>query len=309
MSGARPNPKTSCKVRTEMSGNPKISVIMPNYDKGRFIGEAIESALKQTYRDFEVIVVDDASTDDSVTIVEGYLQKCNNVRLIRLEKQLGVSAARNIGIKSAQGEIICLLDSDDIYSPIKLERQFDALQEESEPVVVYSEWWRIDEEGRKLPPGKMEHPRKSGRIFGDVLALGFGVNTTFMIPKICLDHVGLYDESLPWSEDYDLILRLSRDFNFKHLDQELYGYRNYVGNTRNELKRKERLLYQSHVMEKHYKIGKQLLDRKTNNAVVASLIRFYSLTGQRKKVVRYGFTSFSALKSMFRSIVRDKPIK
>ena len=282
---------------------------MPNYNKGKYIGEAIESVMNQTFVDFELIVVDDASTDDSVKVVEHYAQNKSKLRLVRLEKQRGVSAARNLGIKSAKGELICLLDSDDVYSPIKLEKQVLALREEATPVIVYTEWWRIDENSTILPPGKRDHPRGSGQIFGDVLALGFGVNTTFMIPKSCLDVVGLYDESLPWAEDYDLILRLACNFNFKHLDQALYGYRNYGGNTRNVLKRKERLRFLSLVMEKYLKLGEGLLNDDTKRQVISSLIRSYSLTGQYKKMLRYGLTSSYAFESMLRSIVRNRPIK
>jgi glycosyltransferase involved in cell wall biosynthesis len=291
-----------------MATKPKISVIVPNHNKGEFIGEAIESVMNQTFKDYELIVVDDASTDDSVRVIEIY-EELDKLRAIKLERRLGVSAVRNIGIKNARGEIISLLDSDDVYSPVKLEKQIAVLEEESKPVIVYSEWWRIDEKGRILPPGKRDHPRGSGQIFGDILALGFGVNTTFMIPKHCLDVVGLYDESLPWGEDYDLVLRLAQKFDFRHLDDVLYGYRNYEGNTRNNLERKERLWYQSYVMEKHLKSGRELLNDQNRKRVISSLIRSYSLTGQRKKMLRYGLTSFGAFKNMLSSMMRERPIE
>lgn len=292
-----------------MVDNPKVTVVMPNHNKGQFIGKAIESVLNQTFRNFEVVVVDDASTDDSIKTIEYYAQRDDRLRPIILGKSVGASAARNIGIRNSKSRIVCLLDSDDVYSPTKLEKQYAALMEDRSPAIVYSEWWRIDEKGRVLPPGKREHPQKSGQIFGDVLALGFGVNTTFMIPKECLDLVGLYDESLPWAEDYDLILRLARKYNFKHLDEALYGYRNYEGNTRNVLKRKERLRYLSYVMEKHFRAGNDLLGGHAKKQVISSLIRAYALTGQYSKMLQYGLTSIDAFLFLLRSIVRYRQIK
>jgi glycosyltransferase involved in cell wall biosynthesis len=285
-----------------MHAGPKISIVMPNYNKGKFIGTAIESVLNQTFTDYELIVVDDASTDDSRACVELYAERTSRLRLIKLNKRAGSAASRNLGIRSARGEIMCFLDSDDVYSAVKLEKQFQALQEERTPVVVYCDWWRIDENGRSLPPGKRDHPRKSGRIFRDALVQVFGASTMFMVPKECFDKIGLYDESLPWAEDYDLVLRLARDFDFKYLDQALYGYRTHEGNKRNLLKRKERLYYEAFVTEKHFRSGEKLLDEETKRNVVSLLIRYYSLTGRYWKLLKYGFTNLRAFRNVLAAL-------
>src|SRR6202162_5963963 len=99
----------------------KVSVVIPTYNRAYIIGEALESVLTQSYLDFEIVVVDDGSTDDTPEIIQAFQDE--RIRYIRLERNLGCSAAYNSGIAAATGELICFLDSDDIWRPDYLERQ------------------------------------------------------------------------------------------------------------------------------------------------------------------------------------------
>jgi glycosyltransferase involved in cell wall biosynthesis len=264
---------------------------MPNFNNERFIATAIESVLGQTFANLELIVVDDASTDASVRIAQTYSEQDGRVRLIQKSQREGSAAARNRGILGARGSEICFLDSDDVYSPLKLASQLQELRKEGQPVVVYCGWWRMDEAGKTLSAGKRDHPRSSGRIFSDALTQTFGMVSMCMIPRACFDRVGLFDESLIWAEDYDLLLRLAREFDFRYIDQALYGYRSHDTSKRKVLGRRDRLLCESLVTERHFRTGKELLDNEAKKQVISNLIRYYSLTGQNRKMLRYGITT------------------
>lgn len=295
-------------LQSLLTDEPEISVIMPNFNNERFIATAIESVLGQTFADLELVVVDDASTDASVRIVQTYSEQDERVRLVQESQRKGSAAARNRGIAGAKGSEICFLDSDDVYSPLKLASQLQALREESTPVVVYSGWWRIDEAGKTLPAGKRNYPRRSGRIFSDALTQTFGAIPMSMIPRVCLDRVGLFDESLVWAEDYDLLLRLARGFDFKYLDQKLYGYRSHDTSKRRVVGRRDWLLYEALVTERNFQAGKGLLDNEAKKQVISNLIRYYSLTGQNRKMLRYGITSPDGFAKMLLLTLRHQRI-
>lgn len=289
---------------------PEVSVIMANYNKGKFISAAIQSVLEQTFAGVELVIVDDASTDQSVVAAAEYARAhSDRVRLITFDQHRGPAAARNAGILGSRGDVICFLDSDDVYSPSKVEQQLRALREEQKPVVVYCDWWRMDENGDTLSPGKRERLRKSGHIFSDAMCMVFGFSTMFMVRKEVLKAVGLYDESLIWAEDYDLVLKLARDYDFKYVQEKLYGYRTHPQNTRNMMSRKERLYFEGLVTERHYLSGKGLLDRGARAKVVSIMMRYFAITGQRRKMLKYSFSSPGAFKSMVSSFVSFREIQ
>ena len=130
-----------------------------------------------------------------------------------------------------------------------------------------------------------------------------------MIPKRCFDIVGVYDESLPWAEDYDLVLRLAKNFEFRHLDQAINGYLTHEWNKINTILRKERLYYEALVTERYYRNTRHELDSETKKKVLSNLMRYYSLTGQFKKMLRYAISGLSPLRSMISSILKNRPIK
>ena len=124
------------------------SIITPCYNGARYIGETIESVLAQTYSDWEMIIVDDGSTDDSVSVVEGYMARDNRIKLIK-QANAGSAAARNNGIRQAEGQYIALLDADDIWLPMFLERQI-AYMKENQAVCVFCSYSRIDQDSKEI---------------------------------------------------------------------------------------------------------------------------------------------------------------
>ncbi len=185
----------------------KISVIIPVFNRAAVIGRAIESVLNQTYPAHQVIVVDDASTDETPRILERYLPR---IRIIRLTQNRGVSVARNAGIRAATGDWIAFLDSDDQWLPEKLQMAAEFHREHPEYRIFQSEeiWIR---NGRRVNP-KKKHRKPQGWIFKPSLELCLISPSAVIIQHSLFEQVGLFDESLPVCEDYDLWLRVTRRF-------------------------------------------------------------------------------------------------
>jgi glycosyltransferase involved in cell wall biosynthesis len=195
--------------------NPPVSVIIPTYNRGWIIREAIDSVLAQDFTDFELIVVDDGSTDNTADILRGF---GSDIQVIR-QSNAGVSAARNRGIKASAGRWIAFLDSDDLWLPQKLSRQVDFFAAHAHAMVCQTEeqWIR---KGVRVNP-KARHHKFSGLIFERSLELCLVSPSAVMIRKDLFNDVGLFDEGLPACEDYDLWLRISCRFPVYLIDTPL----------------------------------------------------------------------------------------
>lgn len=188
---------------------PLVSIIIPVYNGSDYIGEAVESALAQTYPNVEVLVVNDGSTDAGATerVARGF---SNRIRYISKENG-GVASALNLGIQSAEGEFISWLSHDDVYYPYKIERQVAVLRNHSAAAIAYSDYEQISAAGATLRP--IRHPRPSGVPIARILLETFFINgCSLLIPKTCFKRVGYFDETLRTSQDYDMWFRLAREF-------------------------------------------------------------------------------------------------
>ena len=185
----------------------EVSVVIPTYNRSRYVIEAIRSVLAQTRPAEEVIVVDDGSTDGTARLIA---EEFPEVRLLRQENA-GVSAARNLGIRSARNDWIAFLDSDDRWLPRKLERQQSLLERDASLRVCHTdEIWIRD--GRRVNPGK-RHAKPSGRIFRQCLPLCCVSPSAIVVHREVFDRVGDFDTGLPACEDYDLWLRIFRYYD------------------------------------------------------------------------------------------------
>jgi len=181
---------------------PEVSVIIPTYNRREFVREAIASVLAQTYRDFELLVVDDGSNDDTAAV----MQEFDNVRYI-CQPNRGVSAARNRGVALSNGELLAFLDSDDLWQPRKLECQvaFFAARPLTRICQTEEIWLR---HGVRVNP-RNKHRKASGDIFVRSLELCLVSPSAAMLRRELFEQVGGFDESLPACEDYDLWLRIA----------------------------------------------------------------------------------------------------
>ena len=195
--------------------HPMVSVIIPAFNRGNMIREAVDSVLDQDFPDAELIVVDDGSTDDTPRLLAAY---GDGLRLIRQENR-GVSAARNVGIRAASGALIALLDSDDEWLPGKLTAQTEYFKAHPDTLICQTQeiWIR---NGVRVNPGK-RHRKEAGIIFERSLALCLVSPSAVMMRKSLLAEVGLFDETLPACEDYDLWLRIAWKHPIHLIDQPL----------------------------------------------------------------------------------------
>jgi len=182
---------------------PLVSIIIPTYNRDWILKAAIDSVLAQDYKNFELIVIDDGSTDNTLELLKAYQQ---NLSVIQ-QKNAGVSAARNRGIVAAAGLYVAFLDSDDIWLPKKLSCQIQFFNANPDARICQTEeiWMR---NGVRVNP-KNRHKKPSGMIFERSLALCLVSPSAVMLQRSLFDEVGLFDESLPACEDYDLWLRIS----------------------------------------------------------------------------------------------------
>jgi len=198
-----------------LESSPLVSVIIPTYNRYACVGRAIESVLSQTYAPYEIIVVDDGSTDSTMRLLETYADR---IRVIH-QNNRGVSAARNTGIRTARGDYIALLDSDDCWLPQKLEKQAAFFRACPQVLICQTEeiWIR---NGKRVNP-KKRHQKFSGMIFEKTLPLCLVSPSAVMIRKSLFDEVGFFDESLPACEDYDLWLRITWKYPVHLIDTPL----------------------------------------------------------------------------------------
>ena len=207
-----------------MIKTPTVSVIIPTYNRAHLIGKAVKSVLNQTYQDFEIIVVDDGSTDNTEEVMKSF----NNfkIRYICHSDNRGISVARNIGIRASRGEYIALLDSDDEWLPEKLDKQVDVLQNESPEVGVVCSWsYNIDEKGNYI--SKRCLPKKGGYIYEDLLSTNPISVPTVLIRKECFNRVSLFDDLLNAQEDWDMWIRIAKYYRFALIKVPLVKYRKH----------------------------------------------------------------------------------
>lgn len=256
---------------------PFFSVVIPLYNKENFIAETLNSVLAQTFTDFEVIVVDDVSTDDSISVVEKI--KDERIRIIRHEKNKGLSASRNTGIKNADSEMIAFLDADDLWKEEFLEKIFQLISLYPTAGIFASRYEEEYPDNLTIPI-----PSPQTKLTDDMGMINFYTENLkkpiFCSSCICIKkHVfadtGFYDEKITFSEDIDLYIRASVKFSIAYCNEVLATYMIYYENqiTSNGLhnktipdfnkyepiaaKRKDLKKYldfHRYIMAKHYKL-------------------------------------------------------
>ena len=202
------------------TGDPLVSTIVLSYNQRQFVVETLESVKAQTYKATEFIIVDDCSTDDSVAIIERWLQENKiNCTFIRHDKNQGICKSLNEALAVATGKYISMVASDDIWLPDKIAHQVEIMESQPDQVgILYSDAFQIDERGRLLPEMFIAAHRNlpvmpQGEVLTVLLEGNFIPGMTTLIRRKCYREVGPYDETLPW-EDWDMWLRIARYYSF-----------------------------------------------------------------------------------------------
>jgi len=205
---------------------PFVSVIIPVYNSADFLGQAIDSVLDQTFMDFEIIVVDDGSTDRTPEVSAQY---SDHIKYIR-QPNGGNAAARNRGVVEARGRWLCFLDADDLWEPRKLERQLLDLLRHPEWRISFVRAWKFFESGDSEP--MPEAPSETQLWDRLVFYQPFGCSHTgMMLHASCLKQVGGFDDTLRLSVDWDLFIRLADRYRIRTLPEFLIHHRQHSSNT------------------------------------------------------------------------------
>lgn len=206
-----------------------VSVIIPAFNVATIIERTIQSVLEQTYKNFEILVIDDGSTDRTGEVIDKLAAEDKRIRLLQQENQ-GVAAARNLGIKYARGDYIAPLDADDYWFPEKLEKQVAAMSESPSAVgLVYTWTIKIFENDR--PRVFYNGWEEEGSVFLPLLLGNFLSNaSTPLISRECFDHIGMYNMDFlkfdaQGCEDWDIYLRIAEHYEFRVVPEHLTGYR------------------------------------------------------------------------------------
>ena len=198
---------------------PKVSIIIPTYNREKFIGRALESVLAQTYKDFEIIVIDDGSIDNTREVLTPYNKQIKYV----YQKNGGSSSARNRGIQESTGEYIAFLDSDDIWMPEKLAIQVDILDKNKNIGIVHTKMLMFNNKGERIGV-KPEKP--TGKNFRELIEIAGDLPTSSVLTrKECFEKAGLFDTNLKTIQDFDMWLRISQFYDiYEYTEKSLAHY-------------------------------------------------------------------------------------
>jgi glycosyltransferase involved in cell wall biosynthesis len=207
----------------EQVSTPRVSVVIPTYNDSVFLSDAISSVLSQTFRDIEVIVVDDGSTDNTIEIVKSFQDP--RIRYIYQENR-GVAAARNTGILASRAEYIAWQDSDNVLFEDAIRKNVEFMDEHPEVGFSHGQFYTMDEIGRPLRRGRPRGPKKTFVRDGmeELSHLLLGDRTIglfFMVRRVCFMKEGLFNTSLLMSEDWDIWIRLAKRYAVGHIAEPL----------------------------------------------------------------------------------------
>jgi len=286
-----------------------VSVITPTYNRESFLPEAIDSVLNQTYKNFELLIVDDGSTDKTNEVLQAYASADHRVKYFYQENQ-GQSIARNLAIANAKGDVICFLDSDNYWPLDKLQKQVDVMKRSPEADVVYGDAITIDELGNEISRSNMT--RHSGNICPELIKDNFVSMNTTMVRMNCFEVMGGMSGKRKVADDYDLWLRLSAKFHFKYVPE----YWAYYRVMKDQISSNKQLRFDTNeaIIFDFLNEFPDALSRKQKNAGLAAFYcrksRHFSSVGDRTQALRalrcayrYQPMSVSTWRTLFRTMV------
>ncbi len=265
---------------------PKVSVIIPTYNRASLLPRAIKSVLNQTFKDFELIIVDDCSTDNTEEVVEEFQKKDKRIKYLRLKKNSGAPAhPRNVGIKNSQGKYIAFLDNDDEWLPEKLEKQLNLFEKTNNPKLGFVGGNVLIVEENRIKEYKVP---KCGDNFQNFLSNCLIKSTSsVMIRKIVLEDVNLFDESLESTDDWEMWIRISQKYDFDFVSEPIFKYYFHQQNLSRSKNFLEKIKDNKYIIEKHKAIYKKYPLRKS--IMIRRVGVLYLLNGDLKEARRHFF--------------------
>lgn len=202
---------------TKIRKNPKISVVLPTYNQANYLPEALDSILSQDFQDYELIIINDGSTDKTINILQEYSEKSNFIQINQTNS--GLPNALNVGFSEARGEYLTWTSSDNIMLPSMLDELSTELDSNPNLGAVYSDWFVIDDAGTIISRAE------SIKYDPFILYLDNYINASFLYRRQCREKIGDYDVNLAHDEDWDYWLRISQHYSMKRVPTSLYLYR------------------------------------------------------------------------------------
>jgi len=206
-----------------INDNPKISVIMSVFNGEKYLKESIESVLNQTFRDFEFIIIDDGSDDETPEILKKYTKKDKRIKVIANSENIGLTKSLNKAVRASRGKYIARIDADDIVLPERFDRQVKFMDSNLEVGIVGSSYYLISEEGeiidKKIPPLRDKELRRV------IIRHNVFCHSSIMVRKEALERAGFYDENWRSAQDYELYFRIAKYFKLANLKESLVCWR------------------------------------------------------------------------------------
>ncbi len=271
------------------ASSPLVSIILPTYNRAYIVGRAIESILSQSFTDFELIIVDDGSSDNTEQVVNSFQDR--RIKFLRQEKNRGVSVAINAGLRIASGVFIAIQGSDDEWYPHKLEQEVNVLRQSPKTVgVVYSRIEKIMRDGQKIYLPQDGFSPTSGNLHKQILSSNFITPQATLIRRECFESVGFFDEDprMVSLEDWELWIRFSMQFEFVYIGK--VGARTAISSDSLTQDQERRLLAREAIFQKHHNHFLRYPDIYIKQSY--SIGNAFALRGEMKRARSYLWTAF-----------------
>ncbi len=270
-----------------MDSNIKVSVIVPTHNRAHTIRRCLDSALGQSISPYEVIVVDDASTDNTTSVVKAISDE--RLRLITMPSCKGAQAARNVGIKNAKGDHIAFLDSDDEWVPEKLEWQIKEMAKMEKPCVIHGAGWVYKEQDNTREMFRI--PRLNGFVYKELLAHPGPLYPCLFVPKTNLAEIGFLDEKTPSYQEWDISIALAKQLDFVFIDKPLMIYHIHEGDSisKNGVKEAEGWQY---IVEKYRAEILKNLGNKILAQHYSRIATLYLKAGERQRARKFVYLAY-----------------
>ncbi len=215
-----------------MNNIPTLTIQMCTYNRAHYITQAIDSVLSQTFQDFELLILDDCSTDNTEEVMAAYLTD-PRIKYIKNEQNLGITKNRNKALALSNGKYIAVLDSDDYWTDnTKLEKQINFLNKNPDYILIGTNMTIVDEQNKTIK--KVSYPSSNFLIKNLLLLKNLFCHSSVMYKKQEIINLGSYDESLPIWEDYDLWLKIGNKYKFANLNTYTTAYRQHASQSNSE---------------------------------------------------------------------------
>lgn len=254
---------------------PQVTVIIPTYNRSILLNNSVASVLSQTYRDFELLVIDDSSTDDTHDVMAKLADR--RVQYIKNTSNKGIPAIRNIALSNTNGKYIAFLDDDDEWMLDKLEKQLNIIENSSKSLgCVYTGCNFVFTDDKSL--NQVTVPRYRNKILKELLLDNFIVTSSTLLKAECFEKVGMFDESIPFAEDYDMWIRIAQEYEFDFVRSPMINYRIHRNSISSN--NKATIIGLERLLKKHEKLFLQNKEAYSNHLLRIGVANCY--TGNMK---------------------------